>query len=416
MSYVPILFDREELLSSAVGDSSSDGFMPSLNNELHSIFKRPVLNKFSQEEYEAYRPALQLASMYLQHDTCIEWWCTLVLGSPRKQTLYDSKKAPYAAMVMDPVRPTQDNVQKTRKFLEGHAKNVEFVWHARTERVIAMTVRNFVRVPRPNGKTDIYQKAQIQLPPVWDTFIKAMARTLNLDPAQRLPGPSEATLLSPNSSRTSAADMNMRLRFFCHVAATLVHEVAHSVYQQRFEHGAIGTLGKEPLYSLADYEGEIGQAWEEWLFGGLVRSVNCSLVPVCGLLVWHFRGEESEAANLMAAIPMACVQKLLSKDFWDPTDPASRTLELRSRLMQPGYVPIRSATASTIYNPNLGIPDYVDQWQELSKRYADEYNTSQREGRLFGCPPRPHKVPPHLPYPKPIHLFCWLLGNCSDCH
>ena len=54
--------------------------LPTLKNEIHPLFQRNAFDGCEDDVYDQFVPALRLASMFMTHPTCSQFWITLAWG------------------------------------------------------------------------------------------------------------------------------------------------------------------------------------------------------------------------------------------------------------------------------------------------------------------------------------------------
>ena len=132
-------------------------------------------------------------------------------------------------------------------------------------------------------------------------------------------------------------DEKLKRRVWFLFAVTMLHEIAHAMMYLRMIMPRAGfrlPVIKELLYETGDWERELGKAWEQWMFGGLVgtrlpRGTNfkdkalsvsyLSYIKDFGIVNWKdfLLFEDGQAVDEGKAIGDDVLEKLFGNGVWD---------------------------------------------------------------------------------------------------
>lgn len=173
------------------------------------------------------------------------------------------------------------------------------------------------------------------------------------------------------------ATTSEQLRFLFFIAVNLVHELAHRVFQERWETEFPDEPlpPSEPVYQDIDIpHDELGVAWEKYMFGGRIQAINLTPTPGVpdGLARLHLDmvkplGDSAfkDPQRRVAPLSTEWISKLFSQSWWnDKAKKAERA---------PGNPGLSSLRATVFYTTD----DNVFQTDAYETR-ADSWRDSQQ--------------------------------------
>lgn len=304
-------FDRSELQDS--GSLEFGGAcVPTLSNDIHSIWDMGnfdlipvgVIARTEKDAfYEAFKPALRLASLWI---TCPEYqsfWRTMLRGRIQVATGEE---------------PTSILRAKTfgRKALMQEFLEIAGNSHFRFVPLIGQWAMTYTK---GEITTDLH-----------DDFYH----------------------LSASIFETATTSEQLRFLFF--VAVNLVHELAHRVFQERWQTELPDEPlpPSEPVFQDIDVpHDELGVAWEQYMFGGRIQAINLTPTPGVpdGLVRLHLDMVKPPGDNAfkdpqrrIAPLSTEWISKLFSQTWWG--DKAKKAEKAPGN---PGLSPLRATVFYT---------------------------------------------------------------------
>ncbi|KAF2808712.1 uncharacterized protein BDZ99DRAFT_571608 [Mytilinidion resinicola] len=324
--------DENHVLYSQCSNGNQDVIMPvELDNSIHPVFDQ---ENFECEDhvYEAIKPALRLATLFITEEKMLCWWTSLVQSKltleqpafilpdhPSSPEIYQqqirvtlSRDARIdATSTLTGVRNRFNSLAKgtTFRFLTGSEKNSNAFsahgrqwWKSHGNPIIGLsdTFRSYAE----------------------DLHIRTKEREIEileyLDSVQRA-GHEHFSEVMPRT-KYSAQDLCVLFR----LAQALVHEIAHAFYALPW-----GNSHPEPLFHYDEPESEMGLSWENSVFGALPTASE-SLAAHCHCCEssvtiedWGARVDAKDAADSEPAdpkrhliLPMSWVRDWFLKATW----------------------------------------------------------------------------------------------------
>lgn len=261
-----------------------------LENEIHPIFGHSNFIDCPKEVYEiALMPGLRLASMMLLSRATSTFWFTLAFGK-RQPFLLNAQTGEHAVRIREDVRWTEDD---QRRFEDRLSK-------------IRNHVRFYFDIETPNK--NVY--GSCFAPCAHRRFVLPLD-AINVRHAQIYIN-SDFYTTAVRLSKTKHPDPYMVLRFNFLLAVTLLHEAAHFVeFSHSFEYTSDPYLNDEEW-------AEVGCAFEQKTFGGIITSINDRVDCAYGLCIADrgSREQPSDEADLFWSIPMEYIIKVQQQSTW----------------------------------------------------------------------------------------------------
>jgi hypothetical protein len=278
---------------------------------IHPIFRVSNFINATPQLYENLQQSLRFASMFLQHDSVLEWFVGPLLGLP----LLDSETG--KSYLSDPLTgksPGQRHelIRHVRKAFDCLAHSVHFhfindkevKFYARTTLHCFQPVHVPTCTPHFNRTTSVKIEVRKQY---WDFF----------------------------QDHFTTSSLCERLRVDFSLGVGLVHELCHAIGVMRR-----GNL-VEPHVRLTHIEKpEFGYAWENFMFGGIINPFDRTATRLSFLMrkVWADDSKVYPAGGKeWSAVPMSYVAQWFRNETWTriaehgPTAIAQPTFHLKLR-------------------------------------------------------------------------------------
>ncbi|MCJ1387518.1 hypothetical protein MMC18_000361 [Xylographa bjoerkii] len=320
-------FEPEDL--STKGALYKKNVLPNnLNNPIHEIFNIDHWTNMEDSIYEVLKPALRLASMYLQQPVAFQWWCTVMFGE-RSLDLEESKTTSFPVQrIKEQVEVTSQNSPIIVDYLkrlgthvvpgEGHVFNFRFReeddmshiapksqghCHGCSCLVFSFGAKNTNTL---SPWTD-YQVVTTRYP---------KGKYNRVDVAIH----SDYYIAARKFRDTTHQDTNHILRFYFLFAATLVHEVSHCLEFIDAYHGNENpSFLPDPFLGAAPVR-ESGFSWERSTFGGIINPINNEPSARFGVAICDWPNPDQYEWQLRHyAIRMDYIESIQRKENWDLT-------------------------------------------------------------------------------------------------
>lgn len=284
-------FRPEELLSA--GALYSPNAKPSnLTNKLHPFLHRSRFDDTPDTIYDQLVPGLRLATMFMTQPICCQYWVTLANG-PRKHDFKTSNRLGRACLrISKDVPLTLENATEIIEYIKklDDASIIHFTFrknlYLHTPKDVLARTRPVCDVDFeiPEGLTFRPKRSHVCLHHDFYTAAKKLSRLKHPDPA-------------------------LLLRFNFFLACNILHEMAHAVnvahcYSQQSGGLEAGVDYNEP-FLLNDSEAELGNAWENYMFGGRVAPINGRVDTSHGLSIcdWPYVGLPKDTRPIVGLPP-----------------------------------------------------------------------------------------------------------------
>jgi len=277
----------------------------SLENEIHKLFERCAFPNLTDAMYEQLRPVLLLASMFLSHPVCSDWWVRLCLASQ----LEDQENG---ISYLSEINITDEMRALTVKLLRYVSTYIFFYLDDEPERTHGNTyffkrkesLAELLGVESDDDDEPEFFYAKIRLNRQFSEWLQY---------------------------EVDVSPLGLRYRTYFCMAVTLVHELAHAVHGIRFRLLSIDEFDRF-CFNITDPETEIGLAWENDTFGSLPlvstsddETEDWTAIPYWGVFSWKWNARRGSDSAVAYPVPTAWVAKLFTKEFWEHTVEELRT-------------------------------------------------------------------------------------------
>ena len=328
-----------------------------LQNDIHPLFHQDCFDDTPDHVYDQLRPGLALATMFLTHPACMQFWVTLAKGDRREDPEMTRRCGHLRHRITRNVDLTEENTREVIKYIEdlGKAKAIHFtfapglVFEGKAAFGTACTVCDFALESSENRSTTTnsgcLQRSHIRLHGDFYVIAKKLSRMKYPDPAQHL-------------------------RFNFILALLLVHEMAHAIELSQWCNRAPSPF--EP-FMLHHNEAELGRMWEAYMFGGQVCPINDRIDGIYGLSTWKWPrsfGEMDPERTICYSLPMTYIERLQQREFWEGLD----TDDFSNR--KTFWIPRDGATS--VYMNNVTTVSWTEE-ERVAKEMMEEKQTREAE-------------------------------------
>ncbi|KAL8663582.1 MAG: hypothetical protein Q9202_003770 [Teloschistes flavicans] len=298
-----------------------------LDNEIHPLLHRDSFDDTPDHVYDQLIPGLRLATRFLSHPSCMQFWVTLAKGERRVDHEMSRRCGDTRHRISRNAPMTKKNVTEVIEYMKdlGMAKAFHFtfanglVFQGGAAFGTANMVCDYRSEHNENQQSSqqssqqsgSVQRCNIRLHSDFYVVAKKLSTLHYPDPAQKL-------------------------RFNLIVATLIVHELAHAIELSQWRNRAPSPY--EP-FLLHHNEAELGRMWETYIFGGQVTPINDRVDGLYGISTWKWPrsfGEMDPERTICYALPMTFIQRLQktatweqktdlgdTKAFWAPRDGAT---------------------------------------------------------------------------------------------
>ncbi|KAL8776750.1 MAG: hypothetical protein Q9213_008149 [Squamulea squamosa] len=290
-------FRPEELLWYGAVDLE-DCKASDLDNEIHPLLEHDRFDDTPDHIYDQLIPGLRLASLFLTHPSCMQFWVTLAKGERRVDPVMSERYHKTRHRISRNVPMTKENVKEVIGYMEdlGRAKVIHFTFapglafQGSSAFGTAHTICNF-QLDSEDRRAGSVQSCHVRLHS--DFYI--IAKLLS-------------TLVYPNPAQ--------KLRFNLIVATLIVHEMAHAIELSQWRNRAPSPF--EP-FLVHHNDAELGRMWESYMFGGQVSPINDLVSGLYGLATWNWPrpfGEMDAERTICYSLPMKYIENIQQKKTW----------------------------------------------------------------------------------------------------
>jgi hypothetical protein len=291
---------------------------PDLCNRIHPIFSRSNFSNACATTYKKLHQPLQLASKFLEYDSVLEWFVAPLLGLP----LLDSQSG--KTYLSDPLsnkssRERHKLIAEVRKSLDCLSHSINF--HFFTNSNVRFYARTTIADKQPPHNAHCTNHFRLK-------------KSVQIDIRKQY-----WDYLQNHHAKASFCD---GLRHDFSLAVALVHEVCHAVGVMRR-----GDLNEPHLRLDHLDKPELGYAWENFMFGGILNPFDRESSTISFLMrkVWVSDATAYAAGGKeWAAVPMSYIAQWFQQSTWDviaqhgPTAVPSPVVRIKLRATQHYYV------------------------------------------------------------------------------
>ncbi|KAL8666951.1 MAG: hypothetical protein Q9168_007376 [Polycauliona sp. 1 TL-2023] len=268
-----------------------------LDNEIHPLLHRDLFDDTPDHIYDQLIPGMRLASLFLSHPSCMQFWVTLAKGKRRIDHVMSERYHQTRHRISRNVPMTSENVNEAIGYMKdlGHAKTIHYTFAdaLKFEEFDAFghTSRICTCLSDLEENHHLPSRCHIRLHSDFYIIAKKLSHMVYPDPAQKL-------------------------RFNLILASLLVHELAHAVEVSQWRNRAPSNF--EP-FVLHHNEAELGRMWETYMFGGQLAPINDRVDGIYGIGTWNWPlpfGDLNPERTICFALPMSYVESIQQKSTW----------------------------------------------------------------------------------------------------
>ncbi|KAF2800451.1 hypothetical protein K505DRAFT_370228 [Melanomma pulvis-pyrius CBS 109.77] len=287
-------YDKFQLLNDPCASASN------LDNSIHPILRSSNFeygNDFENGDfiYEKMGQSLRLASMFLQHDSVLEWFVAPLLGRSLQSLHADGKsKQTYLS------NPLANKSKKQKRELIDEVRRA---LHCLSN---CVTFRFLDKDPYSYART----VTDMDAPPHKHT--SACTKYFTSKHAVRIEIRPQYSKIFLDEYEESSRCKQFRHDF--NFATVIIHEICHAVGVMRR-----GDMN-EPYLRCDHPRAELGAAWENFMFGAIINPFDQDSDSIGFLMrrIWS----DNDAAKLAggkewAAVPVSYIAQWFRKDTWD---------------------------------------------------------------------------------------------------
>ncbi|KAL9011555.1 MAG: hypothetical protein Q9173_003609 [Seirophora scorigena] len=267
-----------------------------LSNEIHPLLRQDLFDDTPDHVYDQLIPGLRLATFFLSHPACMQFWITLAKGERRVDHEMSRRCGKTRHRISRNLPMTEENVTEVIQYMEklGEAQAVHFTFipglafEGDAAFGTARTVCDF----QSEDSARHMQRSNIRLHSDFYIIAKKLSTMVYPDPAQKL-------------------------RFNFIFATLIVHELAHAIELSQWRNRAPSPY--EP-FLLHHNEAELGRMWESYMFGGQVAPINDRVDGIYGVATWNWPrsfGEMDPERTICHAVPMRYLEDIQQMKTWE---------------------------------------------------------------------------------------------------
>lgn len=271
-----------------------------LTNEVHPLLGRDSFDDTPDHVYDQLAPGLRLASFFLSHPACMQFWVTLAKGERRVDHEMSRRCGKTRHRISRNVLMTKQNVSEVIEYMKklGTAKAIHFTFTpglafgGDAAFGTARTICDYQSDGSDSRQHGGLQCSNVRLHSDFYIIAKKLSTMKYPDPAQQL-------------------------RFNFIFATLIVHELAHAIELSQWRNRAPSPY--EP-FLLHHNEAELGRMWESYMFGGQIAPINDRVDGIYGVATWNWPrsfGEMDPERTICHALPMKYIENLQQMAIWE---------------------------------------------------------------------------------------------------
>ncbi len=269
-----------------------------LDNDIHPLLDRDRFDDTPDHIYEQLMPGLRLASLFLSHPSCMQFWVTLAQGERRMDHVMSERYHKDRHRISRNVPMTKENVKEVIRYMGdlGDAKAIHFTFTdgLKFQDSSAFGTAHIVcsfQSDLEDHQAGNVQRCHVRLHSDFYVIAKKLSTMVYPDPAQKL-------------------------RFNFILATLVVHELAHAIELSQWRNRAPSPF--EP-FLLHHNEAELGRMWESYMFGGQIAPINDRVDGIHGVATWNWPrpfGEMNPERTICYALPMKYLESIQQTSTW----------------------------------------------------------------------------------------------------
>ncbi|KAI4201985.1 MAG: hypothetical protein LQ350_002890 [Teloschistes chrysophthalmus] len=275
-----------------------------LDDEIHPLLHRDSFDDTPDHVYDQLVPGLRLATRFLSHPSCMQFWVTLAKGERRVDHEMSRRCGATRHRISRNAPMTKENVTEVIRYMKelGIARTFHFTFANGllfqggaafgTANMVCDYQSEHNESQQCSRQSSSLQRCNIRLHSDFYVVAKKLSTLQYPDPPQKL-------------------------RFNFVLATLIVHELAHAIELSQWRNRAPSPY--EP-FLLHHNEAELGRMWETYVFGGQVTPINDRVDGLYGVSTWTWPrsfGELDPERTICYALPMTYIQKLQQKATWE---------------------------------------------------------------------------------------------------
>ncbi|KAL9598570.1 MAG: hypothetical protein Q9219_004401 [cf. Caloplaca sp. 3 TL-2023] len=271
-----------------------------LDNQIHPLLSPDAFDDTPDHVYDQLVPGLRLATYFLSHPACMQFWVTLAKGERRVDHEMSRRCGKTRHRIIRNAPMSKENVGEVIDYMKklGNVKAIHFTFtsglafEGGAAFGVARTVCDYQSEDSDTSQHRDLQRSNIRLHS--DFYI--IAKKLS-------------TMKYPNLAQ--------KLRFNFILATLIVHELAHAIELSQWRNRAPSPY--EP-FLLHHNEAELGRMWESYMFGGQVTPINDRVDGIYGVATWNWPrsfGEFDPERTICYALPMKYIENLQQWETWE---------------------------------------------------------------------------------------------------
>lgn len=322
-----------------------------LTNEIHPLLARDCFDDTPDHVYDQLMPGLRLATFFLSHPACMQFWVTLAKGERRVDHEMSRRCGTTRHRISKNVPMSKENVSEVIEYMKelGKANVIHYTFtpglafEGDAAFGTARTVCDFQSEDSGRRQRSDLQRSNVRLHSDFYIIAKKLSTMVYPDPAQKL-------------------------RFNFIFATLIVHEMAHAIELSQWRNRAPSPY--EP-FLLHHNEAELGRMWESYMFGGQVAPINDRVDGIYGVASWNWPrsfGEMDPERTICYALPMKYLETLQQMETWERDyDPDN---------WRAFHIPRDSATS--IYMNSVTTVSWTEQ-ERMAKEALQEQQLQEQE-------------------------------------
>ena len=295
--------------------------LPSLTNDIHPLFQRDAFDGCEDDVYDQLTPALRLASMFLTHSTCSQFWVTLAWGQRFVDHTMTSRMGRLQHRIPKDLKLTQENAAEVVQYMESIALEyrVHFTF---VQRMMADGVKWAGMTQKvENFSCDVGWSPNQKNNSTHSDLLRIHTRLS-----------SDWYVAAKKLTKLKFPDAAQLLRFNFGFAVLITHEICHAIElahirtrpdwvpDSSWNPEIQQEIGHEPFFH-DNHVPELGYTWEKYVFGGKIWPINDRMDCLHGLCItdWPITSSDIWDSSKIEyhTIPMNFIEPLFQMRTWE---------------------------------------------------------------------------------------------------